>query len=123
MCSPSQGPVSEEIYNWTSARSLIWKLRLLLPWLLIWAAMLWPVSKGIQRLFGWDPIASSVASFPASYLLLTLGVGLPAGIVVYLATAIHGIWRSRRRLLKRRAARERKRLRLLRESSPSVPPA
>lgn len=100
--------------------SYLWKLRF---WLILWLAMLWPVSKGIQSLMGWDPVTSWIASVPGSYLVLTLGFSIVAGIVVYTSTAIHGIWRARQRELKRRAVRERRRLRLLKESSRSAPPA
>jgi hypothetical protein len=101
-------------------QSFLWKLRF---WLILWAAMLWPASTGIQSLMGWDPVTTWIASVFASYFVLLIGFGIPMFIVAYTGTAVYEFWRARRRVLKRRAARERKRLRLLKESSPTAPPA
>jgi hypothetical protein len=119
MSSPFLTPAPAE----RSRRFLVRKFRLVIPCLVVWAVMLWPVSAGIHKLLGWDPVTSFISGIFASYFLLLIGFCILTLVVAYTATAIHELWRARRRALKRRAARERKRLRLLRESSPTSPPA
>lgn len=80
-------------------------------------------TKAITYFFGWDWLSALLASLWVAYPLLGLAFVCFFGIIALVGQACIELWRVRLRSKKGRAARERKRQRLLKAPSATSPPA